>query len=58
MRKFIIGVLAEVKKVKWPTPKEMAGLVVFTIAVCGIIAVLMLGLDVFFIEVRNLLLDI
>ena len=58
MKKFFNGVIAEIKKVQWPTPKELAGLAVFTIIICAIIAVIVLGLDVFFLGIRDYLLDL
>ncbi len=58
MKKFITGVFAEIKKVKWPTMKELIGLLLFTVVTCGIIAVLMLGLDVFFLRIQDILLNL
>lgn len=58
MKNPLKAVIAEMKNVVWPTRKELVVLLAFTIVVCTIAAVLMLGLDVFFIEIRDYLLKL
>lgn len=58
MKNFLIGVLAEMKRVKWPTPRELVNLVLFTVIACAIIAIIMLGLDVFFLNIQEILLNL
>jgi preprotein translocase SecE subunit len=43
----------ELKKTKWPTGKELVLLTIFTIVLCGIIALAITGLDIVFFEIRD-----
>jgi preprotein translocase SecE subunit len=46
-------IINELKKTKWPTPKELIGLTIYTLVLCGIIALAITGLDVVFFEIRD-----
>ena len=58
MRKFYETMKSEFKAITWPTWRELVELLLFTIIVCGIIAVLMLGLDIVFLRIRDILLEL
>ena len=49
------SIIAELKKVTWPTKTQVLELTVFIIVVSAIIALLILTLDTFFLRVRNLI---
>ena len=46
-------IVNELKKTKWPTGKELLILTVYTIILCGIIAVAITGIDVVFFKLRE-----
>jgi preprotein translocase SecE subunit len=47
------GIINELKKTKWPTGKELLVLTIYTVILCGIIALAITGLDIVFFEVRD-----
>jgi len=51
--KMIKGIINELKKTTWPTSKELIGLTIYTLILCGIIALAITGLDVVFFKVRD-----
>ncbi len=53
---YIKEVIAELKKTTWLTPKQWLNLVVYTVAVCGIIALLAFVLDAVFMDIRQMIL--
>jgi len=53
MKNLIGDVFKELKQTTWLKPKNLAVLLVYTIAICGIIALLAFGLDFIFTELRN-----
>lgn len=52
------GIISEIRKVIWPTPKEMVGLFALVVGLSAIAAMIILGLDFFFAEVREVLLGL
>lgn len=58
MRNPFPGIIQEIRAVTWPTRSELITLLTFTIVVCAILALMMLGLDVFFLELRDVLLNL
>lgn len=48
--------IAELKAVTWPSAQGLASLVLYTLITCGIITLLILGLDIFLTRVRDLIL--
>lgn len=54
----IKNVISEVRKVTWPTRKETFYLLIYTVVLCGIIALIILGLDVVFFNIRDALLEL
>jgi len=51
-----IGV--ELKKVKWPTWKEVINMTIYVIILCSIIALMMVVLDLGFARIRDWFLNI
>lgn len=51
-------IILELKKVVWPTRRETFFLLIYTVILCGIIALIIVGLDVVFLEIRNYLLNL
>jgi preprotein translocase SecE subunit len=49
----IKGIVNELKKTKWPTGNELLNLTIYTIVLCGIIALAITGLDVVFFGIRD-----
>jgi preprotein translocase SecE subunit len=47
------GIITELKKTKWPTPKELIILTVYTVVLCAIVAFAITGLDLIFFEARE-----
>jgi preprotein translocase SecE subunit len=47
------GIINELKKTKWPTGKELLMLTIYTIVLCGIIALAITGIDIVFFEARD-----
>lgn len=58
MKNPISGVISEMKQVTWPTPKEAASLTLFTIVTCAIISLVILGLDMIFIQLRDMFMSL
>jgi len=50
------SILGELKQVTWTKPKDLVMLVIYVIILCGIISALMMGLDLFFGELREIIL--
>jgi preprotein translocase SecE subunit len=46
-------ILTELKKTKWPTPKELLVLTIYTVVLCAIVAFAITGLDLIFFEARE-----
>jgi preprotein translocase SecE subunit len=46
-------IINELKKTQWPTAKELLLLTVYTVVLCGIIALAITGLDLVFFEIRD-----
>ena len=49
----IKGIISELKKTKWPRGKELVVLTIYTVVLCGIIALAITALDLGFFEVRE-----
>jgi preprotein translocase SecE subunit len=56
MMKIFKEILAELKATTWPSRNTLLNLVVYTLITCGIITMLILGLDIFLSRVRDLIL--
>ncbi len=56
MKKVIGDIFTELKQTTWTKPRRLGTLLVYTIAICGIIALLAFGLDFVFTEFRNIIL--
>jgi preprotein translocase SecE subunit len=56
MKKFVEDVFGELKQTTWTKPRQLGSLLVYTIAICGIIALLAFGLDFIFTELRKIIL--
>ncbi len=54
--KYIKEVIFELKETTWIKPKTLLNLLVYTIVMCGIIALLAFGLDFLFTEIRTIIL--
>jgi preprotein translocase SecE subunit len=51
-------IIKELKETNWPSKNQLLRLTIYTLIVCGIIALIILGLDLLFIEIRNYILNI
>jgi len=49
----IRNIITELKNSKWPSKKEVVVLTIYTLVLCGIIALIMLGLDLLLYFVRD-----
>lgn len=56
MIKVIKEVAQELKNTSWPDKKTLSLLVLYTLIVCGIISLLILGLDIFLLRLRDIIL--
>ncbi len=56
MKKFVEEVAGELKQTTWTKPRRLGTLLIYTITICGIIALLAFGLDFIFTEFRNIIL--
>ncbi len=56
MKKFTQEVASELKQTTWTKPRQLGVLLIYTISICGIIALLAFGLDFVFTEFRNIIL--
>lgn len=57
MKNPIKGIISELKQTTWLTPKKLVGLVAYTIVICGIIALIILGLDIGLARIRDIILS-
>jgi len=48
-------IFLELKQTTWPKHLHLLNLVVYTLVTCGIITLLILGLDVFLLRIRDIL---
>jgi preprotein translocase SecE subunit len=48
----------ELKKTNWPSGKQIVQLTIYTLVLCGIIAMLMVGLDLLFFNLRDWFLNL
>ena len=55
---YIGGIIKELKLTRWLTPRELLNLLVYTIVLCGIIALMITGLDILYRNIFNQLLNI
>jgi len=46
-------IINELKKTKWPTSKELLVLTIYTVVLCGIVALAISGLDIIFFKIRD-----
>ncbi|HRI05477.1 MAG TPA: preprotein translocase subunit SecE [Candidatus Dojkabacteria bacterium] len=56
MLKIVKEIGVELKNTSWPSRKNLAMLVLYTIIVCGIISLLIVGLDIFLLRIRDIIL--
>jgi preprotein translocase SecE subunit len=56
MFRFLKEIGTELKATTWPKPVALLNLVLYTIILCGIIALIILGLDVFLLRIRDIIL--
>jgi preprotein translocase SecE subunit len=47
------NIITELKNSKWPSKKEVLVLTIYTLILCGIIAIIMLGLDLLLFQLRD-----
>jgi preprotein translocase subunit SecE len=50
------SILGELKQVTWTKPKDLVMLVIYVLILCGAVSALMMGLDLFFGGLRELVL--
>ena len=55
IKNYFRGVKAELKKVSWPTKKELLNYTVVVIITCAIMTLIVWGLDVLFQQLINLI---
>lgn len=46
-------VISEIKQSKWPTKNEMLMMTIYTLVFCGIITLIMVGLDLSLAKIRD-----
>jgi preprotein translocase SecE subunit len=51
-------IITELKKTKWPTGLELLKMTIYTVILCGIIALAITGLDLVFFEIRDWYLNV
>ena len=56
MKTVVKDIFSELKKTTWLKPRRLGQLLVYTVIICGIIALLSFGLDFLFAELRNIIL--
>lgn len=56
MKKVVGEIANELKQTTWTKPKELVPLLIYTITICGIIALLAFYFDFIFTEIRNIIL--
>jgi preprotein translocase SecE subunit len=54
----IKDILLELKSSKWPSKKEIVFMTIYTLILCGIIATIMVGLDLILFELRDWFLNV
>ena len=52
------NIITELKQTNWPSFGQLAKLTAYTIVICGVIGLIILGLDLLFFEVRDIILNI
>ncbi|NMC08790.1 preprotein translocase subunit SecE [Candidatus Microgenomates bacterium] len=52
------NIITELKETKWPSKKEILQMTVYTVILCGILAAIMVGLDLVLFEIRDWFLNI
>jgi preprotein translocase SecE subunit len=52
------NIIGELKKTKWPKWKQVGILTIYTLIVCGIITLLILGLDLVLYKIRDWFLNV
>jgi preprotein translocase SecE subunit len=56
--KIFRNIITELKQTNWPTWSQLLSLTGYTIVICGVVALIILGLDLLFFEVRDIILNI
>ncbi len=56
MKTVVKDIFSELKQTTWLKPKQLGSLLVYTVIICGIIALFSFGLDFLFTELRNIIL--
>lgn len=54
----IRDIVTELKNSKWPSKKELLQLTIYTLILCGIIAAVMVGLDLILFKLRDWFLNV
>jgi len=54
----IKNIISELKKTKWPTWKQVVIMTIYTLIICGIITLLILGLDLGLYKIRDWFLNV
>ncbi len=52
------SIITELRNSKWPSKMEILKLTAYTLVLCGIIAVVMLGLDLILFKIRDWFLNV
>jgi preprotein translocase SecE subunit len=52
------NIITELKQTNWPTMRQLFKLTLYTIIVTAIVALIILGLDLVFFQLRDLILDL
>jgi preprotein translocase subunit SecE len=55
MKNYYKGVRSELKKVNWPTRKELINYTIVVLATCGVMTVVIWGLDLVFEKIVGLI---
>ena len=50
----IRNIITELKQTEWPSGKQLLSLTIYTVILCGIIALLILGIDIVLFWLRDL----
>lgn len=53
--KYIKEVINELRQTTWPKPKALLSLLTYTIVICGIITLIIVGADYVLFELRSLI---
>ena len=54
----IKNIITELKNSKWPSKMEIVKMTIYTLILCGIIALVMVGLDLILFKVRDWFLNV